>query len=200
MSEWFNDLGLVQWFTEQFTDTDAASLFRFVLIAWGVAAAAYIGLDRLGSVLLGRSRPLAQAPPTRARAWRWGRSEPPAEYSLLPPGVVDTTAAIPAPRPALTTGAAFERPTAVAAGMLAHTIAVPDPAGPLEDNEFWRMFDEESAPLFGYENGLRLRDGNAPERYNPVTRSVEPLKRHREAGILQWGWSPGATTIVEGDE
>ena len=195
MSEWFNDLGLVQWFTDQFTDTDAASLFRLVLISWGVAAAAYIGLDRLGSVLLGRSRPLAQTPPTRARAWRWGRSEPPANYSLLPPGVTAT-----APRPALSTGAALDRPTAVAAGMLATTIAVPDPAGPLDDAEFWQMFDEESAPLFGYENGLRLRNGEAPERYNPVTRSAEPLQRHRDEGVLLWGWSPGATTVVEGDE
>lgn len=200
MTEWFNDLGLVQWFTDQFVDTDAAALFRLVLLSWAVAAIAYVGLDRLGSILLGRSRPLVQTPPTRARAWRWGRHEPPATYSLLPPGAIETAGAAPAPRPALSAGAALDRPTAVAAGMLAHTIAVPDPAGPLEDAEFWRLFDEDGAPLFGYENGRRLHEGQAPERYNPVTRAVEPLVRHRNDGVLLWGWSPGSTTVVEGDE
>lgn len=194
MSDWFHSLEPVMWFTEQFEDPTAASLFRMVLISWAVAAAAYIGLDRLGSLLLGRSRPLAQAPPSRARAWRWGRSEPPANYSLLPPGTVVQTA------PVVSTGANLDRPSAVAAGMLAHTIRVPDPAGPLDDTSFWQLFDEQSAPLFGYENGLRLRDGQAPQRYNPVTRRVESLERHREEGILLWGWSPGTTTIVEGDE
>ena len=194
MSEWFNSLGPVMWFTEQFEDPTAAALFRLVLISWAVAAAAYIGLDRLGSLLLGRSRPLAQAPPSRARAWRWGRSEPPTNYSLLPPGTVVQTA------PVVSRGANLDRPSAVAAGMLAHTIRVPDPAGPLDDDAFWQLFDEQSAPLFGYENGLRLRDGDAPQRYNPVTRRVESLERHRDEGILLWGWSPGTTTIVEGEE
>ncbi len=194
MSDWFNSLDPVIWFTEQFEDPTAASLFRMVLISWAVAAVAYIGLDRLGSVLLGRSRPLTQAPPSRARAWRWGRSQPPANYSLLPPGTVVQTA------PVVSTGATLDRPSAVAAGMLAHTIRVPDPAGPLDDDAFWQLFDEQSAPLFGYENGLRLRDGFAPQRYNPVTRRVESLERRRDEGILLWGWSPGTTTIVEGEE
>ena len=193
MSEWFHDLGPVQWFIAQFEDPTAASLFRLVLISWAVAGATYIGLDRLGSVLLGRSRPLSQTPPTRARGWRWGRSLPPASYSMLPPGTTVGS------RPVVTTGAALDRPTAVSAGMLAHTIRVPDPAGPLEDDAFWQLFDEQSAPLFGYENGLRLRNGSAPERYNPVTRRVETLERHRGEGILLWEWSPGETTIVEGD-
>ena len=196
MNEWFQALGPVEWFTSQFEDPTAASLFRLVLISWAVAAVAYVGLDRLGSVLLGRSRPLAQTPPERARAWRWGRSVPPENYSLLPPGTtVQAT-----PIVSMGEGANLDRPTAVAAGMLAHTIRVPDPAGPLEDADFWQLFDEESAPLFGYENGLRLRDGEAPERYNPITRHVESLERHREEGILLWSWSPSTTTIVEGDE
>ena len=84
--------------------------------------------------------------------------------------------------------------------MLAHTIAVPDPAGSLEDAEFWQLFNEDSAPFFGYENGLRLSNGEAPERYNPITRTVEPLERHRSEGILLWGWSPSETTVVEGGE
>ena len=196
MNEWFQALGPVEWFTAQFEDPTAASLFRLVLISWAVAAFTYIGLDRLGSVLLGRSRPLTQVPPSRARAWRWGRSAPPTNYALLPPG---TTVQAPPTLPSGTTVANLDRPSAVAAGMLAHTIRVPDPAGPLEDDAFWQLFDEESAPLFGYENGPRLRDGIAPERYNPVTRRVESLERHRGEGILLWGWSPGVTTIVEGD-
>ncbi len=193
MSEWFNSLGPVEWFGAQFEDPTAASLFRMVLISWGVAAVAFVGLDRLGSVLLGRSRPLAQVPPTRARAWRWGREEPPANYSMLPPGTTVQAA------PTVTMGEALERPSLVTAGMLAETIRVPDPAGPLADDDFWRLFDEESAPLFGFENGLRLRDGDAPERFNPVTRRVEPLIRYQDEGILLWTWSPSSTTIVEGD-
>ncbi len=194
MSELFNDLGPVEWFTAQFEDPTAASLFRLVLISWAAAAVVYIGLDRLGAVLLGRSRPLAQEPPVRARTWRWGKNAPPSHYSLLPPGVTAST-----PRPVVSTGASFDRPSAVAAGMLAHTIRVPDPAGPLEDDEFWQLFDEEGAPLFGFENGLRLHAGEAPERYNPITRKVESLHRHRDEGILLWQWSPSSTTIVEGD-
>ncbi len=193
MSEWFNTFGPVEWFGAQFEDPTAASIFRLVLISWGVAAAAFIGLDRLGAVLLGRSRPLVQAPPERARAWRWGRKEIPSNYSMLPAGTTVETL------PSLTAGPALSRPSPVAAGMLAETIRVPDPAGPLDDADFWRLFDEESAPLFGFENGLRLREGKAPERFNPVTREVESLERYREDGILLWNWSPTSTTIVEGD-
>lgn len=193
MSEWFNSLGPVEWFGAQFEDPTAASIFRLVLISWGVAAAAFIGLDRVSAILLGRSRPLVQAPPERARGWRWGSQQAPANYSLLPAGtVIDSVPALPA-------GPELDRPSPVAAGMLAETIRVPDPAGPLEDADFWRLFDEERAPLFGFENGLRLRDGKAPERFNPVTRKVESLERYREDGILLWTWSPESTTIIEGD-
>lgn len=193
MTELFQNSGPVEWFTSQFQDPTAASLFRLVLISWAAAAVAYVGLDRLGSVLLGRSRPVAQTPPERARGWRWGRSVPPANYSMLPPGTTQTI-------PNVDMGANLDRPTAVAAGMLAQTIRVPDPAGPLDDDDFWQLFDEESAPLFGFENGMRLRLGDAPQRYNPVTRSVESLERHREQGLLLWSWSPSATTVVEGSE
>ncbi len=191
MTEFFQTFEPVEWFTSQFQDPTAASLFRLVLISWAAAAVAYIGLDRMGAVLLGRSRPVAQVPPVRARGWRWGRSVPPANYSMLPPGTIQTT-------PNVAMGANLDRPTAVAAGMLAQTIRVPDPAGPLDDEEFWQLFDEESAPLFGFENGMRLRLGEAPQRYNPVTREVESLERHREQGVLLWGWSPSVTTVVEG--
>ena len=193
MSEWFNSLGPVEWFGAQFEDPTAASMFRMVLISWGFAALAFVGLDRLGSVLLGRSRPLTQVPPERARGWRWGRETPPDTYSMLPAGTIVQIA------PSVSTVPNFDRPSPVAAGMLAETIRVPDPAGPLEDDSFWRLFDEESAPLFGFENGLRLRAGEAPERFNPVTRRIESLVRYQDEGILLWTWSPDSTTIVEGD-
>ena len=203
MNELFQDFGPVQWFTEQFEDPSAASIFRLVLISWVVAGAAYIGLDRLAAMLLGRSRPLAQAPPTRARAWRWGRHQPPSNYSLLPPGTTVTSsqavASSTAGRPARAAAPLLlERPSLVEAEMLTDTIRVPDPAGPLDDKAFWQLFDEQSAPVFGYENGPRLAEGQAPERYNPVTRRVETLGRHQAEGILLWDWSPNATTIVEG--
>ena len=66
MTEFFQTFEPVEWFTSQFQDPTAASLFRLVLISWAAAAVAYIGLDRMGAVLLGRSRPVAQVPPVRA--------------------------------------------------------------------------------------------------------------------------------------
>ena len=108
MSEAFNSFGPVEWFSEQFADPSAASMFRLVLIAWAVLALVSIVLDRFGSLLLGRSRPLAQHPPERARAWRWGQRTPPENYSLLPPGIAGV--------PRLEPEVPIERPLALPPG------------------------------------------------------------------------------------
>jgi hypothetical protein len=196
VSEWFQSLGPVEWFGEQFDpeQVTAASLFRMMLLSWVVAAIAFIVLDRLGSMLLGRSRPLAQIPPDRARAWRWGRREPPENFSLAPPGttIESTVPYISAPMP-------LDRPLALMPGPVPSELQLPDPALALEDPEFWRLFAEDTAPVFGFENSTRLGKGEAPERYNPVTGRVEALSRDADAGTLDWQWAPSKITIV-GDE
>lgn len=193
MSDWFNEFGPVEWFRDQFVDPSAASVFRLMLISWVVAAVVFIVLDRMGSLLLGRSRPLAQEPPLRARTWRWGRHEPPTNYSLLPPGstVASTVPAIAAP-------IRLERPQlALEQGEIAPVAPrFPDPASPLDDDAFWRLFADDDAPVFGYENGLRLGNGQQPERYNPVTGRVETLRRNETAGTLSWSWLPDDPHVI----
>lgn len=178
MSDVFNDFGPVEWFRSQFEDPSAASMFRLVLISWAVAAIVFIALDRLGSMLLGRSMPLAQHPPERARAWRWGRSTPPSTYSLLPPGVEGV--------PVLEPSIPLARPLALGAGPLPPTIVLPDVSSPLDDAAFWRLFADDLVPIFGFENGARLARGEAPERYNPVSGRVEALERNADEGTLSW--------------
>ena len=191
MSDWFTSLGPVVWFGEQFTDASAWSVFRLMLLSWVFAAAAFIGLDRLGAMLLGRSRPLAHEPPERARSWRWGTGAPPPNYSLLPPGtMVESTV------PVITTAAAVDRPLALMAGDTTPIVRLPDPALPLDDEAFWRLFADDEAPIFGFENGTRLSKGEAPERYNPVTGYLESLQRDQHGGTLHWEWQPDDPIIV----
>lgn len=193
MSDWFNEFGPVEWFRDQFVDPSAASVFRLMLISWVVAAVVFIALDRMSSLLLGRSRPLAQEPPVRARAWRWGRHAPPENYSLLPAGstVEATVPAIAAPVPlarpqlALETGEIAPGPP-----------RLPDPGSPLDDDSFWRLFADDDSPVFGYENGLRLSNGQQPERYNPITGRVETLRRNELAGTLSWSWLPDDPHVI----
>jgi hypothetical protein len=191
MSDWFNDLGAVEWFRDQFDpDTVTAwSIFRLMLLSWVFAAVAFIGLDRLSTALLGRSQPLAQEPPVRARTWRWGRKTPPRNYSLMPPGttVESEVPFIAAPFP-------LERPLALEAGEM--RVRLPDPALPLGDDDFWRLFADDTAPVFGFENGTRLGKGAAPERYNPITGRVESLERNERAGTLSWAWAPDDPHVV----
>lgn len=159
MSEWFLSLGPVEWFREQFEgcpedaltcdSISAQELFRFVLIAWVVAAVVLIALDRLGSGLWGRSRPLAQEPPQLARSWRWGRKPPPANYSLLPPGTTVQSAA-----PTLPETTPVERPVlpalpvggAVVPGA-ASTVTLIDPGSDVSDNEYWNTFAGSVSPI-----------------------------------------------------
>lgn len=207
MREWLLSLGPVEWFRDQFAecpegalDCDsigAPDLFRFVLIAWAVAAVALIALDRLGSGLFGRSRPLAQEPPAKARAWRWGRQAPPENYSLLPPGTTvqqseppPVLAMAPVDRPALTTSTPDQPAQSLSSVAL--------PGGEVSNDAFWKALAVSSAPLFGLENQERLNSGLHPERYNPVTGRVETLDRD-EMGQISWAWSPESTTVI-GDE
>jgi len=191
MSEWFNELGPVEWFSEQFVDPTAWSVFRLMMLSWVVAAVVLIALDRVSTMLLGRSRPLAQEPPVRARTWRWGRATPPSNYSAFPAGTM-------APSTVPTIGSAIKlsRPELDEDDAGPGALPFPDAALPLDDNDFWRLFTDDSAPIFGYENGLRLADGNPPERYNPITGRVEPLKRNEVAGTLSWSWLPDDPTVI----
>ena len=219
MSEWFQSLPPVEWFREQFQecpegalDCDSISaqeLFQFVLLAWLVAAAVLIVMDRFGGSLLGRSRPLAQEPPERARLWRWGRKTAPANYSLLPPG---TTVAV-APPPELVMGQ-VARPELATIDLSDNAESHIDldeiPAteyaylygasleakANLPDDAFWQTLASATAPVFGLENDELLRRGSAPERYNPITGRVESLLRDSDASELVWPWVPSSATIV----
>lgn len=194
--DWFNDLGAVEWFRDQFVDPSAWSVFRLMLLSWALSGAVFIGLDRVSTALLGRSRPLAQQPPIRARAWRWGRRTPPQNYSLMPAGTtVESTvplvaAPVPLKRPMIELGPGPDGST---------YIQLPDPSLPMTDTEFWRLFAEGVAPIFGFENGIRLDKGQAPERYNPITGRVEALERDTSAGTILWAWQADDPHVVGPD-
>lgn len=202
MSDAFNEFGPVEWFREQFVDASAASLFRLVILSWLVAALVWIAADRLGSVLLGRSRPLAQEPPVRARAWRWGRRTPPPNYSLLPPGVAAVpvvASAVVVERP--TTSPLAELPLASQPiGEVSFDDPIPDPSIALDDPEFWKLFADQESPLFGFENATKLSHGEAPERYNPVIGRVEQLARDREQSTISWPHEADSTLLIGRDE
>ena len=192
MSDAFNSFGPVEWFSEQFADASAASMFRLVLVVWAVLALVSIVLDRFGSLLLGRSRPLAQHPPERARAWRWGQRTPPENYSLLPPGI----AAVPRLEPEVP----IERPLARPRGDEQPILQIPDESIALDDDTFWRLFADDSAPIFGFENGARIERGSAPERYNPITGRVEQLVRNADDSTLSWSWSADGSLTIGGED
>ncbi len=175
MTDSVNDSGFIEWLRGLFEDADAASMFRWVIVAWLVLVAAMVVLDRLGTGLLGRSRPLEQVPPERARTWRWGRRTPPPTYSLLPTGTIDEQAYS---APIVESIPLSTRPLALPAG--APTLQV------LANVDYWRWAGDPAAPLFGYENNDRLSRGHAPERYNPVTGRVESLDRDEATGTLLW--------------
>ena len=190
MSEAFDSFGPVEWFRDQFVDASAASMFRLVLISWFVAALVLIALDRAGSVLLGRSRPLAQHPPERARAWRWGRKTPPPDYSLLPPGVS-------AP-PRVQATIDVHRPLALPAGQEGQAF-IADPTFDIDDSAFWRLFAEDDAPMFGFENGTLLGKGEPPERYNPITGRIEALVRSVDDATVAWPDAAESSLIIGGE-
>ncbi len=175
MTDSVNDSGFIEWLRGLFEDADAASMFRWVIVAWLVLVAVMVVLDRLGTGLLGRSRPLEQVPPERARTWRWGRRTPPPTYSLLPTGTIAEHAHA---APIVESIPLSTRPLALpAAAPTSHVLANVD---------YWRWAGDPAAPLFGYENNDRLSRGQAPERYNPVTGRVESLDRDEASGTLLW--------------
>lgn len=198
--EWFIGLRPVEWFLDLFrgcpegaVDCDAMSateLFRWVLLSWLVAAVIFIALDRFGAVLLGRSRPVAQEPPERARTWRWRRKAPPTTYSLLPAGTTIT----PPARIVLVSTDPVDRPALATPGFPPTTI--PDPSLALEDDEFWRIFADQDAPIFGLENLDRLSSGGAPERFNPITGRVESIDRDMDENMLAWPWDATLETVT----
>jgi len=192
MSEAFNNFGPVEWFREQFNPltVSAESMFRLVVLSWLIAVIVLIATDRLGSTLLGRSRPLAQHPPERARSWRWGRGAPPANYSLLPPGVA---------APELTPAAKVARPLALPLADVTFEEPLPAATADLDNSAFWRLFAEDESPVFGFENATRLSKGTAPERYNPVTGRVEQLSRQRAQATVWWP-DVAASVLIVGKE
>lgn len=206
MTDWFLSLGPVEWFRDQFTDCPegagscealtASDLFGLVLVSWLVLAVVLVALDRLRSAVDGRSRPLAQIPPERARTWRWGRKTPPPDFSLLPAGTV-----VSRPQAPQLAVAATARPLALPSAEVshdAHTLWIgPDPGVELDDTDFWQLFSRDDATVFGMENTSRLRNGKAPERYNPVSGRVEPILRNQTEATLLWPW-PTAHKVVVG--
>lgn len=199
MSEFFLDLPPVRWFREQFINCPelqadcepltASNLFRFVIIAWLVAAVVFIAMDRLGASILGRSRPLAQEPPEKARTWRWRRRPPPPNYSLLPAGTVVQAAAVTAPPQPVAAVEPAPRPAELETPVGAEPEVVgrlPDPGIDVGDKDYWRLVSAEPAPFFGLENAARLTDGDAPQRFNPVLGKVETLSRAPDDNTLWW--------------
>ena len=86
MADAIDEFWLVEWLRDLFADASAESMYRWMLAAWVIAVGGLILLDRIGSMLQGRSKPRVQTPPALARLWRWRRSDAPTTYSALPAG------------------------------------------------------------------------------------------------------------------
>ncbi len=168
----------IEWIRELFTDADAESMFVWMFTAWAIAAGLMIVSDRLGSILLGRSRPLEQAAPARARTWRWGRKVAPAAFARH----TTMTRLAPAPTPP---PRAIARPSPVEHAPIVGELPALGPAR-VDDSTFWKSLADDAAPWFGDENTIRLDSGEPPQRYNPVTGRIETLERHAESGEMSW--------------
>lgn len=189
MREDIEDLGPVQWIRDLFENATAESMYRWMLVAWVVAVAAFVALDRVSSMLLGRSRPTTQRPPELARKWRWRKQLPPATYSMLPSGTLATPRplALPASIPLSTrNGDSAERLPELP--MLTRA-SVPE-------SDYWEDLASVSAPLFGYENNPRLELGRPPERYNPIRGRVEALRRDTDSGAVSWFGDDGVAAVT----
>lgn len=182
---------LVEFVVELFATADAESMFRWVLLAWAVVVVASVFGDRISSVLLGRSKPRVQRPPTGARGWRWRRRIPPPTYSLHPVGTVGTdqprvSTSIPLTLPA---GSSTGRMMLVERRWLVRT--------DLDNDDFWMKHANDASPIFGIENHSKLRRGEAPERFNPLTRRVERLRRDPDTGALHWPFPVALDSDIE---
>lgn len=177
MKERVQDLRLVEWIRELFTDASTESMIRWMLLAWLALAVGAVVLDRVSTALLGRSRPLVQKPPESAREWRWRRAMPPASYSMLPSGTTVSEGSRPR---AQSIPLADPRRTQHATSVLAL------PPAPLSNVDYWAKAADPTSPVFGYENVARLQDHRPPERYNPVLLAIEVLERDEESGEMTW--------------
>lgn len=203
MAEDIDEFWLVEWVRDLFADASAESMYRWVLVAWVAAVGGLILLDRIGAMLQGRSKPRVQTPPALARLWRWRRSNAPVMYSTLPAGTVidsGSTRALPPSIP-LARSAPIEDAELVVLEPEARMPAVELetfearmlPAGPVRNDRYWRQAADPDEPVFGLENMVRLELGRAPERYNPITDSIETLERDPVSGIASWPRPKGAT-------
>lgn len=201
MADDIDEFWLVEWLRDLFADASAESMYRWMLVAWVLAVGGFILLDRLGSMLAGRSRPRVQTPPALARLWRWRRADAPAMYTALPAGTVfDTgTARQLPPSIQLARSAPIEDAELV---ILEPELRMPAelevleprmlPAGPIPNDRYWRQAADPKGPAFGLENNVRLELGRAPERYNPITDRIETLEREPVSGIASWPRPEGA--------
>ncbi|MGI9605939.1 MAG: hypothetical protein ACR2P0_07340 [Acidimicrobiales bacterium] len=188
MSDRITSSGPVEWFRDLFDGISAGGVYSWVLVGWTVFAIAMVVLDRMGAGLLGRSRPLAQEPPSRARTWRWRRHQAPSNFSRLTTSTIEPEVLR---RPAATIPlvAATAVPLALESGLPALPAPqriLPFDTADLDDEALWRATADSLSPVFGYENNRRLATGLPPERYNPLTDRVEHLRR-RADGQLFWG-------------
>lgn len=183
MSDAVRDSRLVEWVRELFADPSAESMIRWMLVAWLVATIGIILLDRLGSTLLGRSKPLTQEPPALARTWRWRRhTSLPTSYSMMPAGTLVTPPPSTAPE---SIPLATERPELEIEEQPVAPL-IPSNRPDIADNRFWEGLVSTTHPLFGYENTARLELGRPPERFNPVLGRVEQIDRDPATGAISW--------------
>lgn len=194
MSDSISESRLVEWIRELFVDATPESMIRWMLVAWLVSTAVLVGLDRLSSVLVGRSRPIAQQPPKLARSWRWRKgSLPPATYSMLPSGTM--VPPTPSARSASIPLAYVVDDEVVEAEEPTMLLERPE----VDDNEYWRDLVSVTTPLFGYENNSRLELGRPPERFNPVLGRVEQITRVAEQGRVSWPESASDAIAISFD-
>ncbi len=195
MADAIDEFWLVEWLRDLFADASAESMYRWMLVAWVIAVGGLILLDRIGSMLQGRSKPRVQTPPALARLWRWRRSEAPTTYSALPAGTVFDSGyarqlppSIPLARSTPIEDA--ELVVLEPEQLLAPELEAPGPrmlpAGPVPNDRYWRQAADPHEPVFGLENNVRLELGRPPERYNPITDRIETLERDPVSGIARW--------------
>lgn len=199
MSETIDELPPIEWLRDLFEDASAASMYRWMMVAWIVAVGGLIALDRVGWSLQGRSKPRSQTPPLRARLWRWRRADPPPLFTPLPSRTVVFEGSSPRVPPSipLARSAPIEEAELVLPEFVDADDAEAEPlmlaAGPIPNDRYWRLVADPDEPVFGLENNVRLELGKPPERYNPITDRIETMDRDAGTGIARWPRPDGIT-------